>query len=116
MKWGKCKIGSVKINGEKHTKDVVLDRGALRRRRKKASREYRELFGHTPVSPKEKIPWKCKRLVIGTSMFGRLPVMDEIKAEALQRGVQLVVCPTPEAVQLLRESTADTNAILHVTC
>src|SRR5262245_41206731 len=41
MDWGKCKVGSLKINGEKHTKDVVLDRGALRRRRKKASRKFR---------------------------------------------------------------------------
>jgi hypothetical protein len=42
--------------------------------------------------------------------------MEEIKTEAEKRGVQLVVCPTPEAVQLLKESAADTNAILHVTC
>jgi hypothetical protein len=42
--------------------------------------------------------------------------MDEVKAEAHKRGVELVVCPTPEAVQLLMDNPADTNAILHVTC
>jgi hypothetical protein len=26
------------------------------------------------------------------------------------------VCPTPEAVQLLKDNPGDTNAILHVTC
>jgi hypothetical protein len=116
MKWGKCKVGSLKIDGEKHTKDIILDRGKVCRRKKKASREFREQFGHTPVSPKEEIPWECKRLVIGTGMFGHLPVMDEVKAEAHHRGVELVVCPTPEAVQLLKDNSADTNAILHVTC
>ena len=116
MKWGKCKPGSLKIDGERYTKDIILDRGELRRRRKKPSREFREQFGHTPVSLREEIPWECKRLVIGTGMFGHLPVMDEVKAEVEKRGLELVVCPTPEAVQLLKDNPADTNAILHVTC
>jgi hypothetical protein len=116
MKWGKYGFGSLKINGEKYTKDVILDRGELRKRKKKASREFRGQFGHTPLSLKEELPWECKRLVIGTGMQGRLPVMDEVKAEARQRGVELVVCTTPEAVQLLKDNPADTNAILHVTC
>ena len=116
MKWGKCKFGSLKIDGEKHTKDVILDRGELRRRRKKPSREFRDRFGHTPLSVKEEIPWECNRLVVGTGMHGRLPVMDEVVAEARQRGIDLVVCPTPEAVELLKDNPAETNAILHVTC
>jgi len=91
-------------------------RASARTRKKKPSRTFREQFGHTPVSPEEAIPWGCKRLVIGTGMEGRLPVMDEVAAEARRRGVELVTCPTPEAVQLLWENPADTNAILHVTC
>ena len=116
MKWGKCRSGRLKVDGKKYTTDVVLDRGELRQRKKKPSRPFRDRFGHTPVSPAEAIPWGCKRLVIGTGMQGRLPVMDEVAAEARRRGVELVTCPTPEAVQLLRENPADTNAILHVTC
>ena len=116
MKWGKCKLGSLKIDGEKYSKDIILDRGELRRRKKKPSREFREQFGHTPVSLREEIPWECKRLVIGTGMFGHLPIMDEVKAEVEKRGLELVVCPTPEAVQLLKDNPPDTNAILHVTC
>jgi hypothetical protein len=54
--------------------------------------------------------------VIGTGIFGNLPVMEEVKADAQKRGVELVVCPTPEAVQGLKDNPPDTNAILHVTC
>ena len=82
----------------------------------KLSRAFREQFGHTPVSLQEDLPWGCQRLVIGTGMEGRLPVMDEVAAEARRRGIELVVLPTPEAVQLLQERPAETNAILHVTC
>lgn len=116
MKWGKCRPGRIKIDGEKYTRDLIVDRGEVRKRKKKPSREYREQFGHTPVSLKEEIPWECKRLVIGTGMEGRLPVMPEVSAEAQRRGVELVMCLTPDAVQLLKENPPETNAILHVSC
>jgi hypothetical protein len=116
MKWGKCRLGSLKIDGKTFTKDVILDQGMIRKRKKKPSRVFREQFGHTPVSLQEAIPWECKCLVIGTGIEGRLPVMDEVSAEARRRGIELVVRPTPEAVQLLREQPSDTNAILHVSC
>jgi hypothetical protein len=41
------------------------------------------LFGHTPLSTEEKIPWKCRRLVIGTEA-GALPVMTDVKREATE--------------------------------
>jgi hypothetical protein len=54
--------------------------------------------------------------VIGTGMHGQLPVMDEVLAEARRRGVEIVVCTTPEAIQHLQEHPEETNAIVHVTC
>ena len=115
MKWGKYRFGSIKIDGKAYGKDVVLDRGACESGRR-SPRAYREQFGHTPVSLKEEIPWRCKRLVIGTGMHGQLPVMDEVLAEARRRGVEIVVCTTPEAIQHLQEHPDETNAIVHVTC
>jgi hypothetical protein len=54
---------------------------------------------------------------VGTGHSGRLPVVPEIEVEADKRGVDLVVLPTSEAVELLNQSdTGDVNAILHVTC
>jgi hypothetical protein len=116
MRWGKCSFGSVKIDGRSYAKDVVLDRGLLRKRKKRLSRQFREQFRHTPLSLQEDIPWECKRLVIGTGMQGQLPVMDEVVAEAQRRGVELVMLPTPEAIRLLEDTPPDTNAVLHLTC
>jgi hypothetical protein len=42
------------------------------------SKKFCDRFGHTPLSIKEQIPWKCSRLVIGTGT-GALPVMKEVK-------------------------------------
>ena len=115
MRFEKFSFGSIRIDGTTYNHDVVIDRGEVRRRKKKPSKEFRDAFGHTPLSLKEAIPWKCRRLVIGTGT-GALPVMDEVKGEAKRRKVKLVILPTKEAIQELKKDAATTNAILHVTC
>src|SRR5215467_4698380 len=108
-------FGSIRIDGVTYEYDVVIDRGQVRKRKKKPSKKFRETFGHTPLSTEEKIPWKCRRLVIGTGT-GALPVMDEVTKEAKRRHVQLLILPTAKAIEELHENPEETNAILHVTC
>ena len=83
--------------------------------RKKPSKRFRARFGHTPLSIKEEIPWKCRRLVIGTGT-GALPVMEEVNREARRRKIKLQILPTAEAIKILEERPEGTNAILHLTC
>jgi len=63
----------------------------------------------------EKIPWQCRRLIIGTGT-GALPVMDDVKREAQRRKIALLVLPTNDAIEALKKHPQETNAILHVTC
>ena len=116
MRIDRFTFGSIRIDGVTYEHDVVIDRGQVRKRKKKKSRPLRDAFGHTPLSIEENIPWDCRRLVVGTGADGALPVMDEVKHEALRRKVELVTVPTPEAIQALQAEPKDTNAILHVTC
>src|SRR3989442_14285120 len=92
-------FGSIRIDGVIYDHDVVIDRGRVRERKKKLSKPFRGAFGHTPLSVEERIPWDCRRLVVGTGADGALPVMDEIKREAARRGVQLLTAPTPEPIR-----------------
>src|SRR6266581_8390593 len=115
MRFEKFSFGSIGIDGVTHEHDVVIDRGTVRKRKKKASKKFRDAFGHTPLSVEEKIPWECRRLVIGTGT-GALPVMKEVKREAQRRKIKLLVLPTVEAIENLRQRPSDTNVILHVTC
>ena len=109
-------FGTIRLNGVTYDRDVLIDRGTVRRRQKKASKQFRDGFGHTPLSLREEIPWQCERLVVGTGALGALPVMVEVEMEAARRGVQLVALPTLEAIDYLRREVGDTNAILHLTC
>jgi hypothetical protein len=108
-------FGSIRIDGITYEHDVVIDRGAVRKRKKKPSRKFREEYGHTPLSTEEEIPWDCRRLVVGTGT-GALPIMDDVKREAERRKVNLVVMPTDKAIEELKKHPRSTNAVLHVTC
>ena len=109
-------FGSIRIDGTTYEHDVVIDRGEISKRKKKASKKFRDAYGHTPLSVEERIPWKCRRLIIGTGAHGSLPVMDEVRLEAERRKVELLILPTQEALEVLNRKPDDTNAILHITC
>ena len=100
MRLERFTFGSIRIDGVTYDQDVVIDRGKVRERRKKPSKRFRGVFGHTPLSVQEKIPWKCRRLVVGTGAHGALPVMDEVRREAGHRNVEL----------LLRDQKTDVSA------
>lgn len=109
--------GEIELEGTRYTEDVVIDRGKIRLRNKDASRPLKAAYGHTPLSDREDIPWNCSRLIIGTGASGKLPITDEVRTAARERGVELIAVPTEQACALLRVADiTTTNAVLHVTC
>ncbi len=117
MRFKDFSFGSIRIDGVIYEHDVVIDRGNIRKRKKKPSKKFRDDYeGHTPLSVEEKIPWQCRCLVIGTGAHGNLPVMQEVLSEAQRRRIELLIFPTAEAIKFLKKKPEKTNAILHVTC
>ncbi len=103
MHFGNFSFGSLQIDGSTYEHDVVIDRGEISKRNKKPSKKFSEEFGHTPLSVEENIPWKCRRLVIGNGAYGRLPVMQEVQREAKRLKIKLLVLPTIEAIEVLKQ-------------
>src|SRR5215467_14281325 len=103
MRFEGFSFGSIRIDGVSYDHDVVIDRGEVRKRKKKPSKKFRDKFGHTPLSVEEKIPWKCRCLVVGTGT-GALPVMDEVKREAQRRNIKLLILPTKQAITELKQN------------
>jgi hypothetical protein len=117
MKARLVRFGEIEVEGERYTHDVVIDGGKVRKRKKGPSRQFREKFGHTPLSAGEEIPWAGKQLIVGTGAHGALPVMDEVLAEAKRRSIEVITKPTLEACRLLEEvKKGQAHAILHCTC
>jgi hypothetical protein len=109
-------FGSIRVDGVTYDHDLIIDHGKIRKCKKAASRKFRDRYGHTPLSVAEDIPWRCRRLVIGTGAHGALPVMQQVRDEARRHKIDPVVLPTAEAIGALTKAAADTNAILHLTC
>ena len=82
MRFTGYSFGSVRVDGVTYDHDLIIDRGKIRKRNKVASRKFRGAYGHTPLSITEDIPWRCRRLVVGTGADGALPVMQQVRDEA----------------------------------
>ena len=114
MKIKNLSFGSINIEGKTYTKDVIIDNGSIKKRKKTESKKYKERFGHTPLSLDENIPWKCKRIIVGAGHSLSLHVMDEVYDIAFRKGVELIIMSTPEAIKHINDP--HTNLILHLTC
>ena len=78
-------FGIVRIDGATCDYDVVIDRGRVRKRKKKPSRKFRDEFGHTPPSVEE----KDNRI---------------LRSWAADAGIA-IIRPIPAAAGLLRQAT-----------
>jgi hypothetical protein len=70
MRFTEFTFGSVRVDGVTYDHDLIIDRGKIRKRKKAASRRFRGGYGHTPLSVAEDIPWRWRRLVVGTGADG----------------------------------------------
>ena len=110
-------FGEIEIDDQSYNFDVVINKGKVRKRKKKPSKAYRSQYGHTPLSADEKIPWGGKSLIVGTGAYGQLPIMPKILDEAEQRGIEIIAVPTDEACSIISDKEGmNVRAILHVTC
>jgi hypothetical protein len=110
-------FGSIEVEGRAYEHDIVIDRGAVRKRSKKPSNAYRAKFGHTPLSTEVDLPWGGPRLIIGIGAHGNLPIMPEVLAEAARRNIDIVAVPTDQACRLIAGlKRREVSAVLHVTC
>ncbi len=56
MRFEDFSFGSIRIDGVTHEHDVMIDRGEVRKRKKKPSKKFRDAFGRTLLSAEEEIP------------------------------------------------------------
>lgn len=110
-------FGLIEIEGERYERDVVIDGGRIRPRKKGPSKSLRDQFGHTPLTAAEAIPWGGRRLIVGLGEAGALPITPDVYAEAARRGIEIDARPTRDACRVLAEiKSKDVFAVLHVTC
>lgn len=67
---------------------------------------------------REVIEYKPEVIIIGTGAYGRVTVQEDVKAKAKDMGIELIICPTSDAVKKYNEirTLKRTVACLHLTC
>jgi hypothetical protein len=105
-------FGRVVVDGEEETKDVIV-------LPERVVRNWWRRDGHALVledleAVLDELP---ARLIIGTGAEGRLKPDPATLAQLEERGIEIEVLPTGEAVRSYAASNpAETAAALHLTC
>ena len=107
-------FGRIVIDGKTYTSDVVMNRD-------KIDSNWWRKEGHELHVEDIKTVLDRDRpevLIIGTGFFGRMMVLPETKDFARLKGIELMVEPTPRAVETYNElyQKRKVTAALHLTC
>ena len=105
-------FGRVTVDGEAHTRDVII----LPRR---VVADWWRRDGHSLVLQdlEEVLAELPERLIIGTGAYGRMIPDPNAVADLRERGVEIEVLPTDDAVRRYGTlNPAATAAALHLTC
>ena len=114
----KGSFGSVELFGRKYEKDIIVHvDGKITKRKKKKSKEFKPIYGHTPLSENELgflSEEKPKVVYVGIGYDSALPITEE--AQKILEEYELVVVPTPEIIEKIEREKRRAVAIIHVTC
>jgi hypothetical protein len=113
-----AKFGTITIDGKTYEHDVVIRlSGDVIKRKKKLSKKY---YGTSHMLSKHEAKFVfekgCKQLILGSGQMGNVQLSPEAEAYFANKGCEVLLRPTPEAIQLFNKSHAKKIGLFHVTC
>jgi hypothetical protein len=111
-------FGSITIDGVAYERDVIirLD-GRVQKRKKKLSKA---LYGTSHVISRDEAEYVyqegAKRLIVGSGQFGLVDLSDEATIFFEEKGCQVEILPTREAIEAWNEAEGAVIGLFHVTC
>jgi hypothetical protein len=114
----RTEFGAITIDGKTYEHDVVVRlSGEVVKRKKKLSKKY---YGTSHVLSKDEAKFVfekgCKQLIVGSGQMGNVRLSPEAKAYFTKKRCEVVLQPTPAAIQLFNRSEAKKIGLFHVTC
>jgi hypothetical protein len=114
----KTSFGSITIDGETITHDLLITlNGDIRKRKKKLSKKY---YGTSHVLSLDEAQYiyeeGVEKIIFGTGQFGRCSLSDEAEMFFERVGCEVQLLPTPEAIQVWNDSQGRLIGLFHLTC
>jgi hypothetical protein len=111
-------FGAITIDGKTYEHDVVVRlSGEVVKRKKKLSKR---LYGTSHVLSEDEAKFLfekgCDQVVIGSGQMDNVRLSPEAEAYFEKKGCEVLLEPTPEAIQTFNRSRAKRIGLFHVTC
>ena len=111
-------FGQIKIDNKIFKEDIIIinkkGKSKILLRNKNPSRRFKSQFGHTPLTVYENIDWDCDTIIVGTGVYGSMPVTNEFKKEVALRKKKLHIFKTQDAINYINMDNS--CIILHISC
>ncbi len=111
-------FGWIKVNGEKFEKDIIIhSNGAITKRKKKLSKDLKEIYGHTPLSERELDFLENEHfsnLYVGVGHEKALPITP--KALEILENHRAIIDSTYDVIKKIEKEESKFVAIIHITC
>ena len=114
----RTQFGSVTIDGEVFTHDVIIRLGGrVEKRKKKLSKAVYGTSHTISLAEAEHLYQSgAERLLIGAGQDGRVELSAEEAAFFAQNRCQVELLPTPEVIPVWNQAEGAVIGLLHVTC
>ena len=111
-------FGSITVDGKIYEHDVIIRlSGDVVKRKKKLSKKY---YGTSHIISEDEAKFVfekgCEQLIIGSGQIGNVTLSPEAHAYFAKKGCEVLLKPTPEAINTFNRSHAKKAGLFHVTC
>ena len=114
----KTKFGSITIEGEKHTHDIIIRlNGKIENRKKRLSKDVYGTSHIISLAEAEHVYEEgAEHIIIGTGQSGLVKLSDEAIEFFTLKECQFLLLPTPEAIKLWNKRKNPAIGLFHITC
>ncbi len=120
MKIDSTEFGSITVDGNTYTHDILIQlSGEVVKRKKKLSKKHYGTSHIISLDEAEFVFEKgCDTLVLGTGQYGNVNLSPEAADFFVHLGCRVILKPTPDAIETYNKTIGKAKAIglFHVTC
>jgi hypothetical protein len=111
-------FGSITIDGEVYSRDVLIRLGGkLKKRKKKLSKAVYGTSHKISLDEAKHVYEKgAERLIVGSGQYGMVRLSEEAAGYFEKKGCEVDVLPTKEAIEAWNEAKGDVIGLFHITC
>jgi hypothetical protein len=116
----KTRFGSITVGGTVFRYDVIVrPDGHIKRRKKKLSKA---VYGTSHTISRQEAKYlrkqasKADRLIVGSGQHGNVELSPEAAAYLKRKKFQVVLAPTPKAIEIWNKANGRAVGLFHVTC